>query len=64
MFEPVTESVFNAFIAMKEYKTKVVEAGPATITVYYDEPEYNPSDRDAFKTEHPGGVDYHIKVSN
>ena len=46
----VTEQEFNAFISAKPYKTKRVSAGSAELQVYYDEPEYNPSKRDAYKS--------------
>jgi hypothetical protein len=44
------EAEFDAFIAQGVYKTKIVPAGSAELEVYYDEPEYSPSKRDAYKT--------------
>lgn len=63
-FQPVTEQEFNDFISKKPYSVEELEIGPAFITVFYDEQKYNPSLRDAFKTVHPGGVEYHIKVDD
>ncbi len=62
MFTEVSEQEFSAFITLKDYKHVRVDAGPAVIDVYYDEPEYNPSLRDAFKATYPGGVTYHVKA--
>ena len=62
IFNEVTEQEFNEFIAAKPYKHMRVNAGTAQIDVYYDEPNYNPSLRDAFRTTHPGGISYHVKV--
>ena len=45
-----TEQEFNTFIAAKSYKDKMVVSGSVALQVFYDEPEYDISKRDAYKT--------------